>query len=146
MALFGRKRLPDRCTLSRYLAALDQPTVEALRALFLDDVVLRTAQTFPAFRVVGSSRIALAGRRCGWYQTSRTAPSTARASLSSCSSSPLMPCVCAPAYLGRKRGEVARTRTPVLQAHSHHWSGSFGGSGNGDYCAELARACEAIIS
>jgi hypothetical protein len=24
--------------------------------------------------------------------------------------------------------------------------GSFGGSGNGDYCAELARACEAIIS
>ena len=54
--------------------------------------------------------------------------------------------VCAPAYLGRKRGEVARTRTTVLQAHSHHWLGSFGGSGNGDYCAQLARACEAIIS
>ena len=48
--------------------------------------------------------------------------------------------------LSRKRGEVARTRTTVLQAHSHHWLGSFGGSGNGDYCAELARACEAIIS
>ena len=47
MALFGRKHLPHRSTLSRYLAALDQPTVEALRSLFLDDLVLRTAQTFP---------------------------------------------------------------------------------------------------
>src|SRR6266853_1286384 len=54
--------------------------------------------------------------------------------------------VCAPAYLGRKRGEVARTRTTVLQAHSHHWLGSFGGPGNGDYRGELARALEAIIS
>ena len=56
-----------------------------------------------------------------------------------------MPCVCAPAYLGRKRGEVARIRTTVLQAHSHHWLGTFGGAGNGDYQGELTRACEAII-
>ena len=34
MALFGRKRLPHRSTLSRYLSALDQATVEALRTLF----------------------------------------------------------------------------------------------------------------
>ncbi len=54
--------------------------------------------------------------------------------------------VCAPAYLRRKRGEVARTRTTVLQAHSYHWLGTFGGSGNGDYRGELARACQAIIS
>ncbi len=47
LALFGRKSLPHRRTLGRYLAALDQPTVEALRALFLDDLILRTAQTFP---------------------------------------------------------------------------------------------------
>lgn len=33
MALFGRDQLPHRSTLSRFLAALDQPTVEALRAL-----------------------------------------------------------------------------------------------------------------
>ncbi len=56
-----------------------------------------------------------------------------------------MPCVCASAYLGRKRGEVARTRTTVLQAHSNHWLGTFGGSGNGNYCAQLAQACETII-
>ena len=47
MALFGRSALPHRSTLSRFLAALDQPTVEALRALFLADLVVRTGQTFP---------------------------------------------------------------------------------------------------
>jgi len=31
MALFGRHRLPHRSTLSRFLATLDQSTVEALR-------------------------------------------------------------------------------------------------------------------
>src|SRR2546429_2692490 len=39
MALFGRHRLPDRSTLSRFLAALDQVSVEALRTLFLADLV-----------------------------------------------------------------------------------------------------------
>ena len=33
MALFGRKHLPHRSTLSRLLAALDQATVQALRTL-----------------------------------------------------------------------------------------------------------------
>src|SRR6266700_5617743 len=42
MALFGRDRLPDRSTLSRFLAALNQATVEALRTLFQEDLVART--------------------------------------------------------------------------------------------------------
>src|SRR6266699_3124656 len=29
--------------------------------------------------------------------------------------------VCAPGYTGRKRGEVVRTRTTLLQAHTHQW-------------------------
>src|SRR6266705_6496251 len=41
MALFGRNRLPARSTLSRFLAALDQAPVEALRALFFEDLVAR---------------------------------------------------------------------------------------------------------
>jgi hypothetical protein len=89
MALFGRKSLPHRSTLSRYLAALDQPTVEALRSLFLDDLVLRTAQTFPAFRLVGSPGSPLAGRRCGWNQTSGTTASSSLACRTSCSPSTL---------------------------------------------------------
>ena len=29
--------------------------------------------------------------------------------------------VCTPGYRGRKRGEVVRTRTTLLQAHTHQW-------------------------
>src|SRR6266700_5957685 len=42
MALFGRHRLPHRSTLSRFLAALDQPTVEALRMLFQKNLLARS--------------------------------------------------------------------------------------------------------
>jgi hypothetical protein len=48
--------------------------------------------------------------------------------------------LCAPGYTGRKRGEVVRSRTTVLQAHTHHWLGTFGNPGNGEYRAELRRA------
>src|SRR6266566_3419913 len=41
MALFGRDRLPARSTLSRFLAALDQTPVEALRTVFLEDLLAR---------------------------------------------------------------------------------------------------------
>jgi hypothetical protein len=41
MALFGRERLPHRSTLSRFLAALEQAPVEALRTGFLDDLLAR---------------------------------------------------------------------------------------------------------
>lgn len=52
--------------------------------------------------------------------------------------------LCAPGYLGRKRGEIVRTRTTVLQAHTHQWLGTFGNAGNGEYRAELRRAVTAI--
>src|SRR5437588_8119612 len=41
MALFDRDQLPARSTLSRFLTALRQEPVEALRALFLDDLLSR---------------------------------------------------------------------------------------------------------
>src|SRR6266536_5260884 len=50
-----------------------------------------------------------------------------------------------PGSLRRKRGEVVRTRTTVLQAHTHQWLASFGNAGNGDYRGELLRA-RAVIS
>src|SRR6266702_3619153 len=46
MALFGRNRLPHRSTLSRFLAALNQPPVEALRTLFHKDLLAR--KRFPS--------------------------------------------------------------------------------------------------
>src|SRR5438128_3441000 len=48
MALFGRDRLPDRSTLSRFLAALDQAALEALRTLFQEDLERRKAFASPA--------------------------------------------------------------------------------------------------
>ena len=108
MALFARHTLPHRSTLSRFLAALDQPTVEALRVLFQEDLVARTAQTFPPggwWDRLGQHWLVVDvdGTKQAAHQ--RALPSLAE-----------LPAphrrfdqVCAPAYLGRKRGEVART-------------------------------------
>ncbi len=52
--------------------------------------------------------------------------------------------VCAAGYRGRKRGEVVRTRTTVLQLHTRQWVGTYSGRGNGDYRGELASALQAI--
>src|SRR5260370_7686082 len=41
MAFSGRERLPARSPLSRFLASLTPPAVEALRTLFLDDALAR---------------------------------------------------------------------------------------------------------
>jgi hypothetical protein len=46
MALFGRNLLPHRSTLSRFLAALDPASVEALRTLFQKDLLAR--KPFPS--------------------------------------------------------------------------------------------------
>lgn len=54
--------------------------------------------------------------------------------------------LCAPGYTGRKRGEVVRTRTTILQAHTHQFLGTFGNPGNGEYRAELRQAVPAIQS
>ena len=145
MALFDRQTLPHRSTLSRFLAALNQPSVEALRALFQEDLVARTAQTFPPgglwdrlghhWLVIDVDGTKQAARQRALPQTPELPAPHRRFDQ-----------VCARGYLGRKRGEVARTRTTVLQAHSHHWLGTFGGPGNGDYRGELARALETIIS
>src|SRR6266581_2778121 len=41
MALFGRHHLPSPSALSRFLAALDQASVESLRTLFQEDLLAR---------------------------------------------------------------------------------------------------------
>jgi hypothetical protein len=145
MALFGRENLPHRSTLSRFLASLDEPCVEALRALFQEDLVTRSPQTFPPGGLwdrLGRCWLVIDVDGTKQAARQRALPNT-----------PELPAphrrfdeVCARGYLGRKRGEVARTRTCVLQAHSHHWLGTFGGPGNGDYRGELARAVSAIVS
>ncbi len=144
MALFGRDRLPARATLSRFLSSLNQSAVEALRALFLQDLLARPlvqeeqpgglwdrqGNHLLVFDVDGTRE---AARQRALPKTlDRPAPQRR-----------LRP-LCAPGYTGRKRGEVVRTRTTVLQAHTHQWLATFGNPGNGEYRAELRRAVAAI--
>ncbi len=144
MALFGRDRLPARATLSRFLASLDQAAVESLRTLFLKDLLARPlnkeehmaglwdrqASRWVVFDVDGTRE---AARQRALPQTPDR-PSPQRR---------LRP-ICAPGYTGRKRGEIVRTRTTILQAHSHQWLGTFGNPGNGEYRVELRRAVTTI--
>lgn len=147
MTLFGRECLPHRSTLSRFLAALDQAPIEALRTLFLQDVLARPLEKeeqpgglwdrkgahYLVFDVDGTRQAA----------RQRALPAT-----------PDLPAaqrrldeVCAAGYLGRKRGEVVRTRTTLLQTHTHQWLGTFSGTsgaGNGDYRGELRQSVKAI--
>ena len=145
MALFGRANLPHRGTLSRFLAALDETPVEALRTLFAQDLVARSPFASPPGGLwdrIGNHWIVIDIDATKQAARQRALPQT-----------PDLPAphrrydlVAAPAYLGRKRGEIARTRTTVLQAHTHHWLATFGNAGNGDYRGELLRAKAAIES
>ncbi len=111
MALFGRDRLPARSTLSRFLSSLTQATAEALRSLFLDDLLARprsneqhTGELVDRCRV---SRLVFdidgtreAARQRALPKSQDLPPAQRR-----------LEELCAPGYTGRKRGEVVRTRT-----------------------------------
>src|SRR5450631_791487 len=134
MALFGRSKLPHPATLSRFLAALDQLPVEALRTLFQKDLVARSAFTSPGgvwdrqgqqWTVMDVDGTRQAARQRALPQSADLPAPHRRFDQ-----------VCAPGYLGRKRGEIVRTRTTILQAHTHQWLETFGNAGNGDYRGE----------
>ena len=144
MALFERDRLPSRSALSRFLAALTEVPVDALRTLFLDDLLSRpltagkqtrslldrTGHAWIVFDIDGTRE---AARQRALPQTDNLPPPFRR-----------LDEVCAPGYRGRKRGEVVRTRTTVSQAHSYQWLGSFGNRGNGLYRTGLRQSLAAI--
>jgi hypothetical protein len=145
MALFGRSQLPHRSTLSRFLAALDQASVEALRGVFLQDAL---AHPGPAEGVGGLWD--RQGKRWVVFDLDGTRQAARQRALPQGPDLPppqrrLQP-VCAPGYTGRKRGEVVRTRTTLLQAHTHQWLGTFGNAGNADYRGELLRGLEVIAA
>ncbi|GHO57832.1 hypothetical protein [Ktedonobacter robiniae] len=147
MALFGRERLPHRSTLSRFLAALDQASVEALRMLFLEDLFARPLEKEEKTGGLWDRQ----GRHWLIFDVDGTRQAARQRALPSTPDLPpaqrRLDEVCAPGYLGRKRGEMVRTRTTVLQAHTHQWVGTFSGAsgaGNGDYRGELRQAVKAI--
>src|SRR6266699_5765524 len=144
MALFGRNLLPHRSTLSRFLAALDQTAVEAMRTCFQEDLLARLPFPSPGglFDRTGAQWIVVDVD--GTRQTAR------QRALPQTDALPVphrrFDQVCAPGYQGRKRGEIVRPRTVILQAHTHQFLGTFGAPGNGDYRGELRRAIAVISS
>jgi hypothetical protein len=146
MALFERDRLPARSTLSRFLTVLTEAPVEALRRLFLDDLLSRPLSkekhTGDLMDREGVARIVFdvdgtreAARQRALPQTEELPPAFRR-----------LGDLCAPGYTGRKRGEIVRTRTVINQVHSSQWLGSFGNRGNGLYRTELRQARAGLAS
>jgi hypothetical protein len=145
MALFGRRSLPDRSCLSRFLAAVDRPCLEALRTLFekhslfegwtsesIGGLSDRQGHSFVVFDIDATRQAA----RQRALPCDPTLPPARRR----------LDAVCAPGYTGRKRGEVVRTRTTTLQMHTRQWIGTHAGRGNGDYRGELASSLQTIVT
>src|SRR5260221_4258964 len=144
MALFGRDQLPHRSTLSRFLASLDHASVEALRTLFLGDLLARKPFASPGGLFDRTGEPWLVVDVDGTRQAARQRALPQRESLPA--PHRRFEAVCAPGNLGGNRGEVVRTRTVILQAHHTRFLGTFGGPGNGDYRGELLRAIAVITS
>jgi hypothetical protein len=144
MALFDRERLPSRSALSRFLASLTWTATEALRTLFLADLL---ARPLDKERHTGTL-VDRAGTELVVFDIDGTREAARQRALPKIGEVPApqrrLNTVCAPGYTGRKRGEVVRTRTVVSQTHSYQWLGSFGNRGNGLYREELRRALTAI--
>src|SRR5215472_17312699 len=118
MAVFERDQLPSRSALSRFLAAVTEAPVEALRTRCLDDVLSRplvpeqqmgdvTDRAGHGWVVFDIDGTRAAARQRALPQTDALPPPVRR-----------LDAVCAPGYTGRKRGQVVRTRTVISQAHS----------------------------
>jgi hypothetical protein len=115
MALFERDRLPSRSALSRFLAALTVEPVEALHACFLADLLARPLGTeeplgglldragtpYLIFDVDGTREAA----------SQRALPKTPDRPEASRRLRPL----CAPEYLGRKRGRWCGSAPPCCR-------------------------------
>jgi hypothetical protein len=143
MALFGRTDLPHRSSLSRFLADVDRPCLEAFRTLFHTHG-LADGWTLETIGGLWDRQ----GRRFLVFDIDATRQAARQRALPC---DPALPpaqrrldAVCAPGYCGRKRGEVVRTRTTALQIHTRQWVGTYAGRGNGDYRRELSSALQAI--
>ena len=144
MALFGRVSLPAASTLSRFLAALPAEPVGILQTLFLEDVLARRLSTEEHAAGLWDRQ----GNRWLVFDVDGTREAARQRALPQTPDRPVLQRrlrpLCAPGYTGRKRGEIVRTRTTVLQMHTHQWVASFGNPGNGQYREELRRARAAI--
>ena len=143
MSVWQRQQCPVASTLSRFLEAIDATSVEQLRTLFEADLMAhgfdqahsggmvdRAGEHFWVFDVDGTHQVA---RQRTLVSALSSPPARRRSQAAN-----------AKGYLGRRRGEVTRTRSAVAQAHTSEWLGTFGAPGNGTPAPDLERACGII--
>jgi len=125
MALFGRRELPHRSSLSRFLGDVDRPCLDVFRRLF-EQQSFADGWTSETIGGIFDRQ----GRRHIVFDVDATRQAARQRALPC---DPLLPparrrleAVCAPGYRGRKRGEVVRTRTTALQIHTRQWVGTYG--------------------
>ena len=144
-ALFGRTSLPHRSSLSRFLADVDRPCLEAFRTLF-EQHSFADGWTSESIGGLWDRQ----SRRYIVFDVDATRQAARQRALPCAPALPAahrrLDAVCAPGYTGRKRGEVVRTRTIALQMHTRQWVGTYAGRGNGDYREELASASHSITT
>jgi hypothetical protein len=145
MALFGRRCCPHRASLSRFLADVDRPCLEAFRTLF-QQYSFTDGWTGDSIGGIFDRQ----GRRFIVFDVDATRQAARQRALPTAPESPAprrrLDAVCAPDYMGRKRGEVVRSRTAALQMHTRQWIGTYSGKGNGDYREELACTLQAVTT
>src|SRR5215472_9072469 len=145
MALFGRSCLPAASTLSRFLAALSSEPVEALRTLFLEDLLARCLSSDEQATGLWDRQ----GNRWLVFDVDGTREAARQRALPQTPDRPapqrrLRP-LCAPGYTGRETCEkwfVPARRFCRCIRESR--VASFGNPGNGQYREELRRAKTAI--
>ncbi len=114
MALFERDQLPARSTLSRFLAALTEAPVEALRTLCLDDLLSRplSHNANDSHETQTGGLVDRAGNSWGVFDIDGTREAARQRALPQTEDLPSahrrLDDVCAPGYRGRKRGQVVR--------------------------------------
>lgn len=144
MALFGRRCCPHRASLSRFLADVDRPCLEAFRTLFQQ---FSFAEGWTRDSIGGI--FDRQGRRFIVFDVDATRQAARQRALPTAPELPAprrrLDAVCAPGYMGRKRGEVVRSRTTALQMHTRQWIATYSGKGNGDYREERALALQAVM-
>lgn len=143
LSAWQRQQCPVASTVSRFLSAIEVPTVEQLRTLFAADLLEhgfdcdhkggiqdRTGERYWVFDVDGTHQVARQRSVTGQVNYPIVRRRSQAAVL--------------PGYRGRKRGEGVRSRSAVGQAHTTEWLGTFGSAGNGTPGPDLDRACEVI--
>jgi hypothetical protein len=145
MALFERDRLPSRSALSRLLASLTEGSVEALRTLFLDDLLAHPLTRDRANRrAEGPSR----------ETPGPCSTSTGRGRRRGLAPYPRLMSfrhpvadwrTCAPPEtLAASAERLSGHRQRCLRLICYQWFGSFGNRGNGLYRTELRQGLATI--